>query len=233
MMPITPQPTVPGLWRVVCTFWPYARQQWPLLALSGGTLLIDVGLRVLEPWPLKVVFDYVLVPGAAQNPLFLAIAAHDPVLLLTAAALGGIGITGLRAIATYWNTVSLAIVGSRVMTQVRNQLYCHLQRLSLRYHSQARSGDLIVRISGDASRLQEVLLTAALPLLVSILTLLGMVVVMAWLDLKLTLLSLVTFPLFWVAATRLSHKIRRASLQQRKQEGAVAATAAESLAAIK
>ncbi|MEM9977765.1 MAG: ABC transporter ATP-binding protein, partial [Cyanobacteria bacterium P01_D01_bin.2] len=119
------------------------------------------------------------------------------------------------------------------MAQVRNRLYRHLQRLSLDYHSKARSGDLIVRVSSDASRLQEILLTAALPLVVSVLTLASMVGVMAWLDLKLTLLALVMFPLFGLAATRLSQRIRSASLQQRQREGAVAATAAESLAAIK
>lgn len=213
-------------------FWPYVRQQRWLLLISAVTLLADVGLRVLEPWPLKVIFDYVLIPQE-QGQTALPGPTVDPMLLLTASAISVVAITGLRAIATYWNTVSLAIVGSRVMTQVRNRLYQHLQRLSLGYHSKARSGDLIVRVSSDASRLQETLLTAALPLVVSILTLLGMVVVMAWLDLRLTLLSLVTFPLFWLAATRLSRRIRSASLQQRQQEGAVAATAAESLAAIK
>ena len=216
------------------TFWPCIRPQWPLLLISSIALLANVGLRVLEPWPLKIIFDEVLIPARSGAPPELpGLATLDPVMLLTAAAISVVAMAGLRAIAAYWSTVSLAIAGSRVMTQIRNQLYQHLQRLSLRYHNQARSGDLIVRVSSDASRLQEILLTAALPLLVSLLTLVGMAVVMAWIDLKLTLLSLVTFPLFWLVATRLSQRIRRVSLQQRQQEGAVAATAAESLAAIK
>lgn len=230
--PSIPGKTIPGWWRVISTFWPYMRQQQWLLAISATTLIADVGLRVLEPWPLKVIFDYVLIPQEQGKTALPGLAAN-PMLLLTLSASAVVAITGLRAIATYWSTVSLAIVGSRVMTQVRNRLYQHLQRLSLGYHSKARGGDLIVRVSSDASRLQEILLTAALPLVVSILTLAGMVVVMTWLNLRLTLLSLVTFPLFWLAATRLSRRIRSASLQQRQQEGAVAATAAESLAAIK
>ena len=224
--------TVPGLWRVVCAFWPYVQQQWSLLLVSGIALIAEVGLRILEPWPLKIVFDYVLIPGT-ETAVLLGQTNLDPVILLTVAALSIVGVTGLRAIAGYWSTVSLAILGSRVMAQVRNQLYRHLQRLSLDYHSKARSGDLIVRVSSDANRLQEILLTAALPLVVSVLTLVGMIGVMVWLDFKLTLLSLVTFPLFGLAATRLSRRIRSASLQQRQREGAVAATAAESLAAIK
>ena len=225
---------VPGLWRLLRAFWPDVRQQWLLLIVSGIALLAEVGLRVLEPWPLKIVFDDVLIPAQqTQATASSGLAGLDPTWLLTAAAGVLVAVAGLRAVAAYWSTVSLAILGSRVMTQVRNRLYCHLQRLSLDYHSQARSGDLIVRVSSDASRLQEILLTAALPLVVSLLTLVGMVSVMAWLDFKLTLLALLTFPLFGLAANRLSRRIRRASLQQRQQEGAVAATAAESLAAIK
>ncbi|AFY66315.1 ABC transporter ATP-binding protein [Geitlerinema sp. PCC 7407] len=225
---------VPGLGRVVHRFWPYIRAEKGWLWLSAIALGADVGLRVLEPWPLKLVFDYVLIPAqGGDSPRLPGFEALDPVVLLTFSALSVVGITGLRAIASYWSTVSLAIIGSRVMTTVRNQLYQHLQSLSLRYHTRARSGDLIVRVSSDASRLQEILITAALPLVVSLLTLLGMVVVMFWLDANLTLLSLVTFPFFWLAATRLSDRIRQSSLQQRKREGAVAATAAEAIAAIK
>jgi ATP-binding cassette subfamily B protein len=227
------QQAIPGLGRVVRHFWPDIRPQWPLLVVSGIALLAEVGLRVLEPWPLKVIFDYVLIPAQSGRVSLPRLEALDPVLLLTAAAVSIVAITGLRAIAAYWSTVSLAIVGSRVMMRVRDRIYRHLQRLSLGYHHQARSGDLIIRVSSDASRLQEILLTAALPLVTSVLTLTGMVIVMAWLDWQLTLLSLVTFPLFWLAATRFSQRIRHASYQQRQQEGAVAATAAESLAAIK
>lgn len=227
------QQVIPGLGRVGRQFWPDIRPQWPLLLVSGIALLTEVGLRVLEPWPLKVIFDYVLIPAPQGRGLSPWLERLDPVLVLTVAVVGIVAITGLRAVAAYWSTVSLAIVSSRVMMRVRDRIYRHLQRLSLGYHHQARSGDLIIRVSSDASRLQEILLTAALPLVNSILTLTGMVIVMAWLDWKLTLLSLVTFPLFWLAATRFSQRIRHASYQQRQQEGAVAATAAESLAAIK
>ncbi|GAB4374648.1 MAG: ABC transporter ATP-binding protein [Elainellaceae cyanobacterium] len=222
--------SIPGLWRILSYFWPYIRPQRSLLLMATLALIADVGLRVLEPWPLKFVFDYVLIQGKPAPQILNTI---DPVMLLTLSAAAILAITGLRAGFAYWSTVSLAIVGSRVMTEVRNHLYRHLQQLSLSYHTKARSGDLIVRVSSDASRLQEILITAALPLLVSGLTLLGMIGVMLWMDRDLTLLALATLPLFWLAANRLSRRIRAASLSQRKREGAVAATAAESIAAIK
>lgn len=226
------QKSIPGLWRILSYFSPYIRKQQKLLILSAIALAVDVGLRVLEPWPLKFVFDYVLI-GNRPPEEFPFLANLAPVWLLSCSVLVAIAIPALRALAAYWSTVGLALVGSRIMTEVRERLYRHLQQLSLSYHAKARSGDLIVRVSSDASRLQEILITAALPLLVSILTLFGMLSVMFWMDRDLTLLSLLTLPLFGLAANRLSERIRASSLKQRKREGAVAATAAESIAAIK
>ncbi|MBD2250093.1 ABC transporter ATP-binding protein [Nostoc parmelioides] len=223
---------VPGLWGVLTYFWPDIRPQYGLLLVSAIALIADVGLRVLEPWPLKFVFDYVLLRGERVNTLPL-IANLEPITLLTFSAVAVLIITGLRALAAYGSTVGLAIVGSRVMAKVRNRLYCHLQDLSLAYHTKARSGDLIIRVSSDASRLQEIMITAALPLVVSILSLFGMIGVMFWMNRSLTLLSLITLPFFWLVTNRLSQRIKDSSLKQRQQEGAVAATAAESIAAIK
>ncbi|NEU78859.1 ABC transporter ATP-binding protein [Nostoc sp. UIC 10630] len=223
---------IPGLWGVLHYFWPYIQKQYGLLLISAIALVADVGLRVLEPWPLKFVFDYVLISGDRPTNIPL-IDRLEPVTLLTFSAVTVLAITGLRALAAYWSTVGLATVGSRVMTEVRNHLYCHLQDLSLSYHTKARSGDLIIRVSSDASRLQEIMITAALPLVVSILTLFGMIGVMFWINSSLTLLALLTLPLFVLVTNRLSQRIRESSLKQRKQEGAVAATAAESIAAIK
>jgi ATP-binding cassette, subfamily B, bacterial len=223
---------VPGLWGVLGYFWPYIRPQSGLILTSAIALVADVGLRVLEPWPLKFVFDYVLIRGDRSTNIPV-IDRLEPLTLLTFSAVAVLIITGLRALAAYWSTVGLATVGSRVMTEVRNHLYRHLQDLSLGYHTKARSGDLIVRVSSDASRLQEVMITAALPLVVSILTLFGMIGVMFLINRGLTILSLFTLPLFWLVTNRLSQRIRESSLRQRKQEGAVAATAAESIAGIK
>ncbi|QHG18197.1 ABC transporter ATP-binding protein [Nostoc sp. ATCC 53789] len=223
---------IPGLWGILRYFWSYIQKQYGLLLISAIALVADVGLRVLEPWPLKFVFDYVLIPGERPTNIPL-IDRLEPVTLLTFSAVTVLAITGLRALAAYWSTVGLATVGSRVMTEVRNHLYCHLQDLSLSYHTKARSGDLIIRVSSDASRLQEIMITAALPLVVSILTLFGMIGVMFWINSSLTLLALLTLPLFVLVTNRLSQRIRESSLKQRKQEGAVAATAAESIAAIK
>ncbi|MGQ4648634.1 ABC transporter transmembrane domain-containing protein [Lyngbya aestuarii] len=228
------QKSIPSLGRFWYHFSPYIRNQWVWLVSCAIALLADVMLRLLEPWPLKFVFDHVLINSSDDTITAIPfINTLDPLTLLTLSAFGVVAITGLRALASYWSTVGLALVSSRVLMEVRDRLYRHLQSLSLTYYSKARSGDLLVRISTDTSRLQEIILTAILPLLLSILTLFGMVGVMFWLDRDLTLLALITFPFFGLAATRLSDRIKDSSRKQRQREGAVAATLAESIGAIK
>src|SRR5207244_947273 len=88
------------------------------------------------------------------------------------------GAAGAAALAAYYNTVGLALAGNRVLTAVRNELYAQLQRLSLSFHTRARTGDLIMRVTGDVGFLQDVVVTAFLPLLASGLTFVGMAAVM-------------------------------------------------------
>jgi len=232
--PLSLRDSLPGLGRLTRRFWPYLGRERPLIVASLLALYVEIGLRLLEPWPLKVVLDRVVATarghGLRRLPMLDAV---DPATLLALSALAVIAFAGLRALAAYYNTVGFALVGNRVLTAVRNELYSHLQRLSLSFHTGARSGDLIVRVTSDVGLLQDVAVTALLPLFANALTLVGMAAVMLWLNAPLTLLALATGPLFWVFTTRRSRRIRETARRQRQQEGAMAATAAESIGAVK
>ncbi|WP_129672061.1 ABC transporter transmembrane domain-containing protein [Candidatus Chloroploca sp. Khr17] len=131
--------------RLVRRFQPYLRPQASLIAGGSLALLGEIAMRLLEPWPLKLLVDYVLVPqvsGLAERPLQL-----DPPLLIAVAALMVLVVAGSRALLAYLSTVALALAGNRVMIEVRADLYRHIQRLSLSYHSKARTGDLINRLT--------------------------------------------------------------------------------------
>ncbi|MFQ4142302.1 ABC transporter ATP-binding protein [Chlorogloeopsis sp. ULAP02] len=226
---------IPGLWRIVRRFSPYIRKQQMLLVISMLALFCEIGLRLLEPLPLKFVFDEIFAErsnGEFNNFPFLVEVLNTRTLLI-GSAIAVFGIAGLRGIAAYWNTVGFALVGNRVLTEVRSVLYCHLQTLSLSFHNSARSGDLTLRVISDVGLLQEIAVTALLPLLANSLILVGMVGVMFWLNVQLALLTLAMIPLFWFSTIRLTRRIREVSKQQRRREGAMAATAAESIAAIK
>ncbi len=224
----------PGLWQIVRRFQPYIRQQWVLVLGGLAALLAQVGLRLLEPWPLKFVFDEVITSTPNQGQSGVPwIDGLSPTVLLWGSAIALVVFTGLRALADYGSTVGFALVGNRVLTQVRNDLYQHLQNLSLSFHNQARSGDLTIRVISDVGLLKDVVVTALLPMVGNTLILIGMVGLMLWLHLELTLLALATIPLFSLTTVRLSRRIKEVSRKQRKQEGAMASTAAEAMGAIK
>src|SRR2546428_765581 len=232
--PLSLRDSLLGLGRLTRRFWPYVRRERPLIMVSLLALYAEIVLRLLEPWPLKWVLDRVAGVtrhrGLSRLPFLDAL---DPPTLLALSAVAVIVFAGLRALAAYYNTVGFALVGNRVLTTVRNELYGQLQRLSLSFHTRARSGDLLVRVTGDVGFLQDVAVTALLPLLANALTLVGMAAVMLWLNAPLTLIALATGPLFWASTTRLTRRIRETARRQRQQEGAMAATAAESIGAVK
>src|SRR5258708_10019608 len=191
--------SMPGLWRVLRPFWPQTRKHHWLIATSSAALLMEVAFRLLEPWPLKVVFDRVIhkMHGAHGHKVsFLDI--FDPVTLLAIMASLTVMLTAFRALAGYWTTIGFAKIGNRVLSRVRSQLYRHVQYLSLSFHTKARTGDLVVRVVSDVGLLQDVVVTALLPMLAKALILVGMVALMFWLNWRLTLVALAVFPLFWL-----------------------------------
>jgi ATP-binding cassette subfamily B protein len=231
--------SLPGLRRVFQALRPYLARQRMLIGGSLVALLSGVVLRVLEPWPLKIVFDHVLLvkSGGARHAGRVVqttlLDSVDPIKLLLLSALGVIVITGLRAIADYCHTVGFALTSNRVLSELRSDVYGHLQSLSLSFHTRARAGDLIVRVIGDVGMLKDAAVTAALPLAVNLLSLVGMLCVMLWMQWRLALLALVIVPLFWLTTVRIGRRVREVSRLQRQREGAMAATAAEAIAAIK
>jgi ATP-binding cassette subfamily B protein len=225
---------LPGLWRIARYFWPHARKYTGLIGASVLALFAEVGLRLMEPWPLKFVFDHILGHGQPFSLPFLThLEEMDPLTLLTCAAAAVIVITSLRAVASYWQTIGFAQIGNRVLRRVRSQLYRHVQYLSLSFHTRSKTGDLVTRVINDVAMLQDVAVTALMPTLAKILIVSGMAALMFWMNWQLALLAISVFPLFWLRTITLTRRIREVARKQRRQEGAMAATATESITAIK
>jgi len=212
--------------------WPYVRKHRPLLLGSFVALFAGVAMRALEPWPLKFLFDYLILPSASQKHPSEWIQSLDPMTLVTFAATSLVIILGLRVLCTYYQKVGFALVGNKVLTKVRAALFQHIQRLSLSFHNKARSGDLIVRVIGDIGLLKDVAVTAFMPMIGAVLVLASMAGLMLWLNWKLALLVLLSAPLYWIPTFFLSKKIQIASRSQRKRESSMASTAAESIGAM-
>lgn len=227
--PATLAAAVPGLRRMIARLAPYLRGHRAMMGGSLAALLLATGLKLLEPWPLKFVIDRVVPSSAGASAPTAALA---PMTLLALCASGLMAVIALRALFQYLATVGFALVGNRVLTRVRADLFGHLQALPLSFHARARAGDLTLRLISDVAMLKETAVTAAMPLLASLLVLAGMVGIMLVLDWRLTLLALAPLPLLALTSARLTRRIRAVSRESRKREGELAATAAEAMAGI-
>ena len=225
---------ISGTSRIIKHFLPQIRPQRGLILLSFFALIAETVFRLLEPWPLKFIFDEIIYKGFKVQSLKVPFLDNLSSLgLLSLLAFGLIVIALLRGTMAYVSTTGIAVVATRVMIEIRARLYAHLQSLSLSFHHQAKTGDLITRVTYDIERLREVTVVAALPLMTNILTMTGMLGVMLWLNLQLALIAIAIFPLFLLTTAVMSRQIHQVAKKQRKREGAMAATAAEAIGAIK
>ncbi len=225
---------LPELLRVYRYFGDDIRRKTSLITCSFGALIISVLFRLLEPWPLKFLLDQVIDPQQHQQVSSLRLpATWPPLTVITVIAISVVAIATFRAIADYVSKVGFFNVGNSVVIRVRSRTFRHLQNLPMSFHDQAKLGDLINRVTRDVSLLRDVTATAILPLLGSVLVLLGMVTVMFFLDYRLAALGLVVIPLYWVTTVRLGRRIRDSARKQRQRESAMAAIAAETMESIR
>lgn len=208
---------------------PHVRAHTTLVAGGSLALLLEVVFRILEPWPVKVVVDAVTRslgadladPGPSATPS-----------LLIACGLATVLIVGLRAVCNYLATVAFALAGSRIATTVRQRVFDHVAHLSRRFHASSRSGDVVQRLIADVGRLQEVAITAGLPLLVNVATLFAMTGVMIWIDPALAIVVALAASTYVLFARTSSDKITTAARKTRRNEGDLANLAQETMGAI-
>ncbi len=225
--------TWPGLRRVLSALAPYLKGQRGMIAGGAAAMIAAVLAKLVEPWPLKLVIDHVVPVGGQSGSGIALVDGLDPMTLLAVAAGGLVIAIGLRAMFEYLATIAFALAGARVLTRVRGDLFRHLQGLPLSFHQTARTGDLTVRLISDVGMLKETAVTAAMPLAVNTLVLVGMVGVMLWLDWQLALIALAPLPLLWLSTLRFGRKIQSVSRKTRETEGQMAATASEALSGIR
>jgi ATP-binding cassette subfamily B protein/subfamily B ATP-binding cassette protein MsbA len=202
------------------------------LALAGalGQLLLLSGLELLKPWPLKVIIDSVL--GGQPPPWGLGADRPRETLLLAACGTLVAVYAALGVLTVANNRVTIGI-GQRMVAELRGDLYAHLHRLSLAFHSRASVGDLLYRVTADTMALQTLTMNCLFPAAGALLLLAGMGVVMARLDWQLTLLALAVCPLLFLAIARLDRQVARAAGTARERESEVYAVVQRTMSAIR
>ena len=197
---------------------PHRRQLWlGLFAITGETI---AGL--LEPWPLKIVLDNVLRGKDTHGWLYSFMsktAGTDTVGMLSFACIGVLLVAGLDAICTYADKYLTTSVGQWVTHDLRTMVYTQVQRLSLAYHDTQPTGDLISRVTSDIDSIQTFIVSGLLGLLVNIMTIIGMIAVMFYVNWRFTLIALAVVPPLFVVVYTYTRRVKKASREVRKREG--------------
>jgi len=205
---------------------------WKLLAIAFGAMLLQSAADLLEPWPLKVVFDYVL--GSKQMPHWLAQWMPDDALaVLNVAAAAVIGIAVIGAISSFTEKYLSTTVAKRVGYELRHMLYHHVQRLSLSFYEQRKTGDMVVRLTSDIDATEDLISSAVLGIALNLLTLTGMMAVMFYLDWRFSLIGLSVAPFLFVLVYRLTRGIKNATRAVKRQESELASVVQESIASVR
>jgi ATP-binding cassette, subfamily B, bacterial len=212
------------------------RPHWRVLGVAFVAILAESAADILGPWPLKVIMDDVL--GPRPLPPWLAsfvggVGGSEKLAALHLAVGAVLLIAAVGAVSTYAEKYLTTSTGQRVAHKLRLTLYHHIQRLSLSFYEQRRTGDLLVRMTSDIDAVQDFVSTALLGVLVSVLTLAGMVCVMFYLNWEFTLVALAVAPALFLTVYRLTRRIKRESRAVKEKESEIASLVQESLSAIR
>jgi subfamily B ATP-binding cassette protein MsbA len=212
------------------------RPHWKSLSLAFLAVLGVTLTDLLEPWPLKLVFDHLLKAKPLPEwlaPIASTFGGDDKLSLLNFAAIALIVVALLSALSSYTEKYLTSSVGQWVVHDLRRTLYSHIQRLSLSYHDEKSTGDLISRVTSDIDSIQTLVSSALLGTLINSLTLLGMLGVMLYLSWQFTLVALCVAPVLFLVVYSFTRQIKKASLAARKKEGEIVSVIAEVLSSMR
>src|SRR6266480_21064 len=219
---------------MVAKFLPYLKAHRWQVAWALAQVFLITGFELLKPWPLQIVIDYVLGGKAAPfgGPIGSLLSLPPPVLLVVACA--GIVVVHLGAGAlTLLHNYTTIRVGQNMVNDLRSDLYAHLQRLSLAYHSRQRVGDLMYRITADSFAVQTMIMNGVLPILSAVILLAGMLIVLFPMDPLLTLLALTIVPILFGLISAFNRKIVDVATEVRDLDSRVYSLVQWGMAAIK
>jgi len=144
-----------------------------------------------------------------------------------------VGLTLVQLLAGRVETLTVATVGQRVLFAVRRHLFGHLQRLSLDFYERERTGRLVARMTSDVEAMSDLVTDGLVNLVTSLVTLVGIAVILAVLDWRLALATLAVAPLVALAATLFRRWSAPAYRQVRETAAVVTVHAQESMAGVR
>jgi subfamily B ATP-binding cassette protein MsbA len=197
----------------------YIKPYIPRMIVAVFCIIMAACANLYVPWILRDVIDEVLT---TQNTV-----------LLNTIAIGIVIVFFLRGIFFYGQTYLMSYIGQKVIIDIREDVYRHLQRLSLSYYEKRQTGKIMSYITNDVSAVQSALVDSMIELVTEGMTLLGSLGAMFYLDWKLSLLTLVTLPLVGQAINVFGKKLRTSSTAVQERAADITSVLQESISSVR
>jgi ABC-type multidrug transport system fused ATPase/permease subunit len=203
------------------------------LSVILAAMLVQTFMSLATPWPLKVVLDNVVgnhkLPSWLSHLLTTFLKGDGKMSIAMAAALTVVAIAALNALASYVANYYTESVGQWIANDLRMRTYHHLQRLSLSYYDQQRTGALLSTITSDVQTIQSFASSATLGILVDLFTIVGMLFIMFWLNWDFTLIALAVTPFLLLLISRFKKAVKSATREVRKQQANIVSVVQQDL----
>ena len=200
-------------------------------------MLVQTLMSLAAPWPLKIVLDNVVgshkLPSWLDNVLKPVLAGSSKMQIAAAAAAMVVVIAMVGALASYIANYYTESVGQWVANDLRMRTYHHLERLSLGYFDSHQTGALLSTITSDIQTVQGFASSSTLSIVVDLLTILGMLGIMFWLNWDFTLIVVAVTPFMLVMASRFKNVVKKATHEVRKQQSNMVAVVQQGLESIR
>jgi ATP-binding cassette subfamily B protein len=198
------------------------------LGVAVALTVVQTGLDLATPWPLKLAVDHV-IGGQPLEGWMAGLNRLPTVGLAALAALAGVALVAASSVVSYLTDYLIGAATERIGTDMRSAAFGRLQRRSLRFHDRHRTGDLVSRLTSDVSRVKDLLVSWFHTLLPELLAVVGMLAVLCMLDAQMALAALAVLPCLAMQIMMSRSRMRSAERDARDRYGILAAHTTEVL----
>ncbi len=210
----------------------YFRPDLPRVSVVGLLMLVSVAANLLKPWPIALLVDSVLGSNPLPERVARLVGDVSKWQLIVTLSLVLLGLHIGQGVLSALQNFTAIRVGLRGLTRVRNEVFAHLQRLSMRFHQGASSGDLIYRASWDTYSFQTLFQQGLVTFASAALSLVLMVVVMWRVNARLTLVALATVPALLLVIKVLGKSMRERGTAAQQADSRVTSLVQQGIAAM-
>ncbi|WP_458122458.1 ABC transporter ATP-binding protein [Paenibacillus sp. Z6-24] len=199
---------------------PYARQLLPFILLM---MVLGTVTKLAVPLITGMAIDRAIQPanGVPSLKLLYGLTALALVLYL------------IQWAANAYRIKYTNIIGQRVIYDLRSDLFSHIQRLSFSFFDKRPAGSVLVRVTNDVNSLQDLFTNGAVNVMIDCVQLLGIIVILLFINWKLALAVMLTVPIMFFVSTKLRKVIRRSWQEVRMKNSRINSHLNESIQGIR